>query len=167
MENAEWCAALDRLFGAWGRGATVEAFARELGLERGVTGYAFHSVPVAIYAWGRHRGDFRATLEAAYACGGDTDTVGAIAGALAGVEVGEAGLPADWLADLREWPRSTSWVRRLAAALATGESPRPQSSPRWLWPLVLVRNLFFLGVVLAHGFGRLIPRPAARQNPNP
>ncbi len=167
VENAEWCAALDRLFGAWGRGATVEAFARELGLERGVTGYAFHSVPVAIYAWGRHRGDFRATLEAAYACGGDTDTVGAIAGALAGVEVGEAGLPADWLADLREWPRSTSWVRRLAAALATGESPRPQSSPRWLWPLVLVRNLFFLGVVLAHGFGRLIPRPAARQNPNP
>lgn len=166
-ENAEWREAVDRLIGAWGRGATVGEFARELGLARGVTGYAFHSVPVAIYAWGRHRGDFRATLEAVYACGGDTDTVGAIAGALAGTEIGEAGLPADWLADLREWPRSASWVRRLAAALATAESPRPQASPRWLWPLVPFRNLFFLGVVLVHGFGRLIPRPAVRQNSNP
>ena len=26
------------------------------------TGYAYHSVPVALYAWLRHRGDFRAAM---------------------------------------------------------------------------------------------------------
>ena len=53
------------------------------------------------------------------ALGGDTDTVAAIAGGLAGTTVGAAGLPADWLSGLWEWPRSAAWIRRLAAALAS------------------------------------------------
>ena len=54
-------------------------FAASLGLTNGVTGYIYHTVPVAVYAWLRHYGDFRVTLEAVLDCGGDTDTVGAIA----------------------------------------------------------------------------------------
>ena len=68
-------------------------FAIALGLARGVTGYVYHTVPVAVYAWLRHYGDFRATVEAALDCGGDTDTVGAIAGALAGGTVVGRGSP--------------------------------------------------------------------------
>jgi ADP-ribosylglycohydrolase len=56
--------------------------------------YVYHTVPVAVYAWLRHYGDFRATVEAALDCGGDTDTVGATAGTLAGATVGAAGIAA-------------------------------------------------------------------------
>ncbi len=55
----------------------VSDFAARLGLERAVSGYSMHVVPVAIYAWLRHPNDFRAALISALDCGGDTDTVGA------------------------------------------------------------------------------------------
>ena len=63
---------------------TVSQFAAKLGLENGVSGYVYHTVPVVTYASWRHYGDFRSTLEAVLDCGGDTDTTGAIAGALTG-----------------------------------------------------------------------------------
>jgi len=44
---------------------SVAAFAEALGLRNAVTGYAYHSVPVASYAWLRHYGDFRTALESA------------------------------------------------------------------------------------------------------
>jgi ADP-ribosylglycohydrolase len=39
-------------------------------------------------------------------CGGDTDTVAAITGGICGAEVGEAGIPAEWINRIRDWPRS-------------------------------------------------------------
>ena len=77
-------------------------------MQKGVTGYAYHSVPVALYAWLCHRDDFRQALEAALDCGGDTDTVGAIVGALVGAKVGKEGLPFELIAGVCEWPRSIS-----------------------------------------------------------
>src|SRR5262245_44787221 len=62
--------------------------------------------------------DFRGVVGSVIALGGDTDTTGATAGALAGTTVGAAAIPVDWLAGLCEWPRSTRWLRRLAVALA-------------------------------------------------
>ncbi len=155
-----WLNLAGRMTEAAAGGVGVAEFATGLGLRRGVTGYAWHSVPVAVYAWWRHRGDFRATLEAAYACGGDTDTVGAIAGALAGAELGPGAIPGDWLAGLLEWPRSTRWVRSLAGALSHSAASHPRVAcrpPAWCWPALPLRNLCFLGVVLLHGFGRLVP----------
>ncbi len=133
-------------------------FAISLGLANGVTGYIYHTVPVAAYAWLRHYGDFRATVEAALDCGGDTDTVGAIAGALAGATVGEAGIPEPWLRGIIDWPRSVRLLRtvadRLADQLRIGS---PLGEVSYFWPAVLPRNLFFLLVVLVHGFRRLAP----------
>jgi ADP-ribosyl-[dinitrogen reductase] hydrolase len=76
-------------------GRTTEEFAVELGLSRGVTGYMYHTVPVALYAWLRYPDDFRAAVQSAIRCGGDTDTVAAITGALVGIRVGKAGIPAE------------------------------------------------------------------------
>ena len=73
--------------------------------------------PVAVYAWLRHFGDFRAAVEAALDCGGDTDTVGAIVGALAGGTVGAGGIPADWIAGIIDWPRSVGLLRKVASRL--------------------------------------------------
>ena len=137
---------------------TVSQFAAKLGLEDGVGGYVCHTVPVVTFAWWRHYGDFRSTLEAVLECGGDTDTTGAIAGALAGATVGENGIPESWLKGIVDWPRSVGLLRlvaeRLAQQLQTGQPLEPVS---YCWPAVVPRNLLFLAVVLAHGFRRLAP----------
>ena len=41
---------------------SVSEFAWGLGLKKAVSGYSLHVVPVALYAWLRHPGDFRAAL---------------------------------------------------------------------------------------------------------
>jgi ADP-ribosyl-[dinitrogen reductase] hydrolase len=136
----------------------VGEFAVALGLEQGVSGYIYHTVPVAIYAWLRHYGDFRAAVEAALDCGGDTDTVGAITGALAGATVGASGIPEPWLRGMIDWPRSVQLLRlvadRLGEQLAKGS---PLGEVSYFWPAVLPRNLCFLLVVLLHGLRRLAP----------
>jgi ADP-ribosylglycohydrolase len=137
---------------------SVAQFAERLGLSRGVTGYIYHTVPVVLYAWYRHCGDFEKTLTAIWQCGGDTDTTGAIAGALAGLVVGEAGIPPGWIAGIVEWPRGIVKMRAMAEALARKQSGETGVVRiRYFWPGVLPRNLFFLVVVLMHGFRRLLP----------
>lgn len=44
--------------------------------------------------------DFRTALQAIIAAGGDTDTNGAVAGALMGVRMGYAALPETWVTGL-------------------------------------------------------------------
>lgn len=157
--DKEWGLVIDELERAQADELSVADFAERLGLENGVTGYALHSVPVAIYAWWRHRGDFRATLTAVFDCGGDTDTVGAIAGALAGAEVGATRIPQELIEGIVEWPRSIGWLRRLADRLhRQAQTVEPSKALPLFWPAILPRNLAFLFVVLAHGFARLLFR---------
>ena len=156
--DREWGELVDNMLAAWGRGDSVTAFASWLGLGGGVTGYVYHTVPVAVYAWLRHYGDLRAAVEAALDCGGDTDTVGAIVGALAGGAVGASGIPTDWSHGMIDWPRSIGLLRKVAARLDRQKHEgQPVGAVRYCWPAVLPRNLLFLTVVLAHGFRRLAP----------
>jgi ADP-ribosylglycohydrolase len=149
----EWKRLCRRITDALVQQEAVADFAASLGLANGVTGYAYHTVPVALYAWLRHRGNFAAAVTGAIQCGGDTDTVAAIVGALAGCDVGVDGIPDDWRKGLVDWPRSAGLLERLAEELSS-----PGGKPvRWCWPGVLPRNLFFLAVVLTHGFRRLLP----------
>ncbi len=151
--DSEWRERTRLLEAALSSGDSVGAFAGALGVAHGVTGYAYHTVPVSLFAWLRHRGDFATTLTAAIQCGGDTDTVAAIAGALAGCDVGIDGIPAPWRQGLVDWPRSPRVLLRLADELAT---PCGRPVP-WCWPGVLPRNLVFLALVLGHGFRRCLP----------
>jgi ADP-ribosylglycohydrolase len=144
------------------RNASVAELAEALGLARGVTGYVLHTVPVALYAWLRHLGDFRAAVEAIILAGGDTDSTGAIVGGLAGATVGVHGLPREWLAGVAEWPRSVRWMERLAGRLAEqfpakGELARSPGPLPLFWPGLVPRNLALLAVVLVHGLRRLLP----------
>ena len=167
--DAEWAALVAQVRGAHERGLGVGELADEMGLSRGVGGYIYDTVPVAAYAWFAHFGDFEATVAAVLDCGGDTDTVGAIAGALAGATVGESGIPRDWLDGIVDWPRGTALLRRLGDGLAQGsrgaEGPEGTGGVaplRYFWPAVPLRNLLFLTLVLAHGFRRLAPPYAPR-----
>ncbi|MFO0927172.1 MAG: ADP-ribosylglycohydrolase family protein [Gemmataceae bacterium] len=151
---------LRRLEASLLHGDTTAAFANELGLTRGVTGYIYHTVPVVLHAWLSSGGDFRRAMAETIRLGGDADTTGAIIGGIAGATWGAGGIPTEWLR-LAEWPRSMPWMRRLAAALAeafpgTGTA-RPGVPPRLFWPALWPRNLFFFLVVLAHLGRRWLP----------
>lgn len=157
-DDAEWRELVDKMREARAKDTTVTAFAVSLGLEHGVTGYAYRTVPVAVYSWLLHYGDFRATVEAVLECGGDTDTAGAIAGALAGATTGMKGIPAQWLVGVRDWPRSVKRLTEAAYRLAFQKKEgRPLGPISYFWPGVLPRNLLFLAVVLVHGLRRLLP----------
>jgi ADP-ribosylglycohydrolase len=132
---------------------TVLEYAEEIGCGYGVSGFAPNTVAVALFAWLRHRGDFESAVRSVIQCGGDTDTVAAITGAICGAETGEAGIPRAWIDGIFEWPRSVNYIRRVADALVSGNS----HAPRYFWPAVLLRNLFFLVIVILHGFRRMLP----------
>jgi ADP-ribosylglycohydrolase len=139
-------------------GQPTERFADTIELGRGVSGYMYHTVPVAFHAWLSHPGDYRAAVQAAIRCGGDTDTVAAITGALVGARVGKAGIPPEWLAGVIDWPRSVRWVGKLAARVSEGKwRAAPQRRVRIAWWAIPFRNLLFLVWVLKHGFRRLLP----------
>src|ERR687898_461920 len=78
---------------------------------------AHRSVPTAIYAAIAHP-DFESAVEFAVRCGGGTDTIGAMAGAIAGARDGAEAIPGRWLDALEDGPRGRAHVERLALELA-------------------------------------------------
>lgn len=157
-DDRDWQTLMDAMDHAARENRTVAELADRLGLGKGVTGYIYHTVPIAAYAWFRHGGDYRQTLSTVLDCGGDTDTVGAIAGALAGATVGEPGILEPWRTGITDWPRSLGLLRVLAERLVTvAASGQPTEPVRYFWPAIPARNLAFLLIVLAHGFRRLLP----------
>ena len=157
-EGAELATLIDRAAKSVQAGEKTLTFAQGMGLETGVTGYAFHTVPVALHAWLAHSGNYREAVLAAIECGGDTDTVAAITGAIAGAGTGLDGLPLEWLDRLAEWPHTVQWMEQLAQTLAEvrtnyiwGEAPTASALK------IGARNLLFLAVVLIHGLRRMLP----------
>lgn len=149
----EWLTAVKLIEALCTSSAPLAAAPENFGSRNGVSGYALHTVPFAIVAWHRHFGDYRATIEAIVRAGGDVDTVAAIAGALAGISVGRSGIPPDWVEGVVDWPHSIAYVRALAAGLADPAAAVSTAFSPWQFP----RGLFFLTLVLAHGFRRLAP----------
>jgi ADP-ribosylglycohydrolase len=151
-EDAGWREIVRVMEGCLAEGKSTGELAAAMGLEKGVSGYAWHSVPVALYAWLRHPDDFATALTSALDCGGDTDTVGAIVGGIAGARVGVAAIPAAWREGIVDWPINVAVLRDGAERVASGER-----LPGILWPMRVVRNLVFLVVVLGHGIRRMLP----------
>jgi ADP-ribosyl-[dinitrogen reductase] hydrolase len=100
------------------KGESTRDYANSLGLAQGVTGYTYHTVPVAIHCWLSFPNDFRNAVIAAIECGGDADTTAAIVGGIVGAKVGKEGMPADWTRGIWEWPRSVAWMESLGTQLS-------------------------------------------------
>lgn len=140
------------------RGESTPQFAAKFGLTKGVSGYIYHTVPVAIHGWLSHQNDFAAAITNVIQCGGDTDSTAAIVGGIVGAAVGKEGIPTEWLRQMLEWSRSVVWIERLAIELnATIEAGIPGKPIKLSIISVLSRNLFFLSIVLCHGLRRLLP----------
>jgi ADP-ribosyl-[dinitrogen reductase] hydrolase len=140
------------------QGQSTLDFAISCGMVRGVSGYVYHTVPIAVHAWLANQTDYRKAVTSVVECGGDTDTTGAIVGGIVGAHVGKAGIPEEWIETILEWPRTLTWMEELAGQLArVVESGRPESPLSVPVAAVLARNAAFLAIVLAHGFRRLFP----------
>jgi ADP-ribosylglycohydrolase len=152
-EAAEFRARMERCVQSAAAGQSTEGFAQAEGLGKGVSGYVYHTVPVALHAWLTHQHDFQAGVEAVVRCGGDTDTTAAIAGGIIGAGVGKEGIPAAWRDGLFEWPRTVAWMEALGERLAEG---KPGPAPRLSVGVVGRNGLFFL-IVLGHIVRRFLP----------
>jgi ADP-ribosylglycohydrolase len=160
-DDAELADALARAEAHLARRESPQSFACSMGQVDGVSGYIHHTVPLALYCWACAPRDVAAAVEHAVRLGGDTDTVAAIAGGLAGAAGGRQAIPAAWLAGLWESPRSAAWIEALGERLArTFASPSPaREGPLPLaWPRLLLRNAAFTAIVLTHGLTRLVRR---------
>jgi ADP-ribosylglycohydrolase len=156
-EDAEWSELVGHVRASGQADEGLSGLCARIGIEGFVTGYAYHTVPVAVYAWWRHGEDVRGALEEVVAQGGDTDSVGAIVGALCGAHAGPEGVPRAWVEGLWEWPRGAATLEALGGALArshAGEEVGPIANRWWGVPL---RNAFFALVVLLHGLRRALP----------
>ena len=79
------------------------------------TGYVVHTLEAAL--WAVERTDsFEAAILAGVNLGHDADTVGAVAGQIAGAIYGWSGIPAHWRARLQDAERIEGLARRLHAA---------------------------------------------------
>lgn len=74
------------------------------------------SVPAAIYAAAAHE-SVEEAITFGIRCGGDTDTIGAMAGAIAAARLGAAAIPARWLDALEQGPKGRGHVECLADRL--------------------------------------------------
>jgi ADP-ribosylglycohydrolase len=157
-ESTELLELIERALQSTRSGETTEEFAAIAGLERGVSGYVLHTVPLALQACFRYPDELRAAVLALVHCGGDTDSTAAIAGGIVGARLGKAGVPEEWKTSLWEWPRNVVWMEQLARNLAevctskTAQSPLASS-----FPLTFVRNGVFWSIVWMHGLRRLLP----------
>lgn len=115
-----WLAAVEEMVAmvelATSTGKTETVLA-ELGcFERATRGSGTATTAAAIHLFLIHGGEVESTLEAAAnAIGADTDTIGAIAGALAGAWVGYEQVPARWVERLQDLPYLISLGTGLAA----------------------------------------------------
>jgi ADP-ribosylglycohydrolase len=139
-------------------GHSTETFASELGLDKGVSGYIYHTVPVVLHVWFRHPGNFYPAVIEAIRCGGDTDTVASILGGIVGASVGKGGIPREMIANLWEWPMTAQWIESLGKVASDVVSRgKAQDAPGIPFLGSLLRNLFFMIVVLGYGFRRVLP----------
>ncbi len=80
----------------------------------GCTSRAFESVPAAIYAFLANAASFRDAVVYAVSIGGDTDTIGAMTGAIAGARHGVGAVPKRWWVNLENGPDGRNDILDLA-----------------------------------------------------
>lgn len=119
---------------------------------KGISGYCYQTVPAVIFLAMKMSWETKPALESVWNAGGDTDTTGAIAGALCGCLQGADSFPSQWSNHLAEWPTSLNDFDLLSEALA---QKTPCKIRKAFHPLLLARNLLFLATVLVHGFARI------------
>ncbi|HEX7262511.1 MAG TPA: ADP-ribosylglycohydrolase family protein, partial [Luteolibacter sp.] len=154
-KSPEWDQPMKQIEDSLAKGSSVREFADAMGFSKGVSGYAVHTMTMVLFIWLKHRGDFTRIVSEAIACGGDTDSVAAIAGGSAGAET-EAFNP-EWLHKLSDRPYTVDYIVRLGGALEKSRGGQQVKTPYVANCLIIPRNIIFFIAVLFHGFRRIFP----------
>lgn len=134
------------------------SFAERLGSKKGVSGFILPTTLVALHAWLSNPKDIEETVKNCILCGGDTDTVAAIAGSLAGTHIGFKRIPQKLGLKIIDYPFSYKRLSILAIDLQLQRSKkenRPWLGIRWI--LMPFRNLILVFLILLHSLRRLGP----------
>ncbi len=89
----------------------------EVVLELGNDSRTVTSVPAAIFSFLKNAADFEETVVYAVGLGGDTDTIAAMAGAIAGGYHGKPAIPERWLSQLEKGAKGADYIEQLARDL--------------------------------------------------
>lgn len=137
--------ALDSLISAYEAGKTPDEYVMEQGWEKGVSGYCIHTFCAAVYANLFYKNDIEKIIHWSIACGGDTDSVAAVAGALAASSP-DCKLPEVLINKISDWPLSVSYMKSIS-----GKS----NALKFPFPKMIVRNLFFVPLILVLALVRI------------
>lgn len=137
---------------------TTEEYAESMGCKKGVSGYIYQTVPVVIHCWLRNQDNLIPALQEIIRCGGDTDTTGAILGAIIGARIGNNKIPQKYKDDLLEFPRSVNWMIKLSERLSAVCLTENKMRSLYAYPIItFVRNIFFMIIVIIHVIRRMLP----------
>ncbi|MBF0547531.1 MAG: ADP-ribosylglycohydrolase family protein [Candidatus Riflebacteria bacterium] len=159
-ENPEWQQIIQKLFDGLKNSLSPTQFAGEIAGKKGISGYVYQTVPIAIFCAIHSEFNLPKTIESLILCGGDTDTTCAIAGAMIGAFVGEEKLPKELIDKIIEWPRTVRVLQKTGNNLFEKmKNPKIpwNNNNSYFWPALPIRNLFFLAIVFLHIFRRLFP----------
>ncbi|WP_010243072.1 ADP-ribosylglycohydrolase family protein [Acetivibrio cellulolyticus] len=133
-------------------------YALRIGLEKGISGYIYHTVPVVIHAWLSYKGDFKGSIIEMIRCGGDTDTTAAILGSILGASVTVAGIPEDLRKDIYLFPYSMKYIEDISQVLGNRNKAISEIKIKEpFWGLSLCRNLIFMPVIIFYVIRRMLP----------
>lgn len=95
---------------------TAEVSAYKTRDEANNSGWAVSTLESALWAFNLTN-NFRDALVAAVNLGGDSDTIGAVCGQLAGAFYGFAAIPTEWITAVKEWKRVDALIDRFLDAV--------------------------------------------------
>ncbi|HEY9059379.1 MAG TPA: ADP-ribosylglycohydrolase family protein [Pseudobacteroides sp.] len=139
-------------------GESSKEYVKRIGLEKGISGYIYHTVPVVIHSWLSYKGDFRRSIIEMIECGGDTDTTAAILGSILGGSVTAAGIPEDLQKNFYLFPYPTKYFEDIAQVLGNRSKRISEIQIKEpFWGLSLCRNLIFIPVIVFYVIRRMLP----------
>lgn len=122
-------------------------FADFLGLQKGVGGYIYQTLPIVLHSWLRNKNDLKQAIINVILCGGDTDTTGAIVGSIVGAN--SKNVPKEWIYGIVDFPRDVKFIEKISFELADViESEKTKKSSSLSALAIVFRNVLFLMIVL-------------------
>ena len=95
---------------------TAEVSAYKTREEANNSGWAVSTLESALWAFNLTN-NFRDALVAAVNLGGDSDTIGAVCGQIAGAFYGFTAIPTEWITAVKEWKRGEALIDRFLNAV--------------------------------------------------
>lgn len=153
VDNGPVRTAVERVFESILAGESTTSFADRLGCQNGVSGWCLHTLPVVLHAWLTGSDSFAAQVESIIRLGGDTDSTAALIASLFVAQAGSDAIPAWCLDGILDYPLNPSRFVHESRTGFLNVAPTLGVTGVFRVP----RNLFFLIVVLVHGFRRMLP----------